>query len=85
MCEKVRFYAEMPILGLERCDIFENPKKLARLWRADVLAFGNAVASLLLLTKSDTKIRQNNGTVGGSVPLAKETIAYCYTKYDSNQ
>lgn len=26
--EKVRFYAEMPILGLERCDIFENPDDL---------------------------------------------------------
>ena len=28
MCENVRFYAEMPILGLERCDIFENPDDL---------------------------------------------------------
>ena len=28
MCEKVRFYAEMPIIGLKRCDIFENPDDL---------------------------------------------------------
>ena len=28
MFENVRFYAEMPILGLERCDIFENPDDL---------------------------------------------------------
>ena len=24
----MRFYAEMPILGLERCDTFENPDDL---------------------------------------------------------
>ena len=69
MCEKMRFYAETPILGLERCDILENPDNLE----------GGSGEPCRILSDADVKEERDNARSTPNRPFSQCNGIYAET------